>query len=99
MYLDNEKKLFLAGLGVILAIGTAGLKSFKFQENWLNYRTICETLKKERYYYDAGLSGYKEAADREALFIERVESLISRENSLWLTVQQQNKEADGAKKK
>jgi hypothetical protein len=85
--LDQKKMYITAGLGVLLAIGTAGLKTFKFQENWINYRTIAEALKKERYYYDAGLSGYRQADDPQALFVERVEALISQENSLWVTVQ------------
>ena len=29
--------------------------------------------------------GYDTVADKEALFVERVESLISRENTLWIT--------------
>ena len=31
---------------VLVAIITASLKTFKFQENWINYRTTCETLEK-----------------------------------------------------
>jgi len=45
-------------LSILLAIGTAGLKTFKFQENWINYRTISETLIKEKHYYDADLDEY-----------------------------------------
>ncbi len=36
----------------LVAIGTASLKTFKFQENWINYRTTCETLRKEIHYYN-----------------------------------------------
>jgi hypothetical protein len=83
--LKGDLKWVTAVLGIFLAIGTSGLKSFKFQENWINYRTIAETLKKEKYFYIAGLEGYGDSSDREALFVERVESLISRENSLWIS--------------
>lgn len=69
---------------VIVAIGTSLVKMFKYQENWINYRTTCETLKKEIHYYDAKLYDYANAEDPEALFVNRVESLISRENTLWL---------------
>ena len=69
----------------VVAILTAGLKTFKYQENWINYRTTCETLRKEKHFYDAGLGAYATAADTEALFVDRVESLISRENTLWLS--------------
>lgn len=76
-------------LSILLAIGTAGLKTFKFQENWINYRTISETLKKEKHYYDAELDEYAEGSDKEALFVDRVESLISREKTLWVTTHMQ----------
>jgi hypothetical protein len=70
----------------VVAILTAGLKTFKYQENWINYRTTCEALRKERHFYDAGLGDYRTADDRESLFVERVESLISREATMWVTM-------------
>ena len=86
-------------LSILLAIGTAGLKTFKFQENWINYRTISETLKKEKHFYDADLDDYFDASDKEALFIDRVESLISRENTLWVTTHMQKEDEDNKIKK
>ena len=73
-------------LSIILAIATAALKSFKFQENWISYRTIAETLKKEKHYYGASATEYATAENKERLFVERVEALISRENTLWMTI-------------
>ena len=72
---------------VIVAILSSGLKVFKYQENWINYRTTCETLRKEKHFYNAGVGEYSGAKDREAVFVERVENLISRENTLWLSTQ------------
>jgi len=77
-------KWLAVAVAVLVAISTAALKAFKYQENWINYRTTCETLRKEIYFYEAGIQGYDTVADKEALFVERVESLISRENTLWL---------------
>ena len=54
-------------------------------ENWITYRTTCETLRKEINFYEASIQGYDAVADKEALFVERVESLISREHTLWVT--------------
>jgi len=71
-------------MAILLAIGTAGLKTFKFQETWISYRTIAETLKKEEYFYHSGSGPYKGVADNEELFMERVESLISKENTIWV---------------
>ncbi len=71
-------------LAILLTITTSALKSFKYQENWLSYRTIAETLRKEKHYYSAAANGYATAENREKVFIERVESIISRENTLWI---------------
>ena len=81
-----------AGLSLLLAIGTSALKAFKFQENWLNYRQLAETLKQEKYFYEADLGGYANAADKRAMFVDHVESLISRENAIWTNVHQQKEE-------
>ena len=73
------------GISALVAIGTTSLKTFKYQENWISYRTTCETLRKEIHFYNAGIGDYKEIEDPEALFVERIEALISRENTMWLT--------------
>jgi hypothetical protein len=86
--LGDVSKWLTGGLGVVLAIGTAGLKTFKFQENWIKYRSIAEALKKEQYFYDAGMVDYSSATDREALFVERAESVTSRKNIVWVTSRQ-----------
>ena len=79
-------------IAALVAIGTTALKTFKYQENWINYRTTCETLKKEISFYKVGLGDYRDAENLEALFVERVESLISRENTMWLSAQRPKKE-------
>lgn len=77
-------KWFAVIIAVLVAISTASLKTFKYQENWISFRTTCETLKKEFHYYEAGLHGYEDSDDKEVLFVDRIESLISRENTLWV---------------
>lgn len=73
-----------AGVASILAVITNIQKVFKFQENWISYRTTCETLRHEKHFFDASCNEYEEVEDKEKLFIERVESLISRESTLWV---------------
>ena len=84
--IEDSYNFITAGLSIVLAVVTAGLKTFKFQENWVNYRTIAETLKKEKYYYDAELNEYSATEDKEKLFVERVETLTSRENTFWVAI-------------
>ncbi len=63
----------------------AGLqKFFRFHENWVQYRTTSEQLKKERYYREFQCGNYAHSESTDKLFVERVESIISRENSFWI---------------
>lgn len=86
--------LFTVILSIILAVITTALKTFKFQEIWINYRTTAETLKKEKFCYDAGAIEYTDAENKEQLFIERVEALISRENTLWIATHTRKKDKE-----
>lgn len=79
-------------VSVLLSIATTGLKTFKYQENWISYRTIAETLKKEKHYYDADLDDYQDRKNKDSVFVERVEMIISRENSLWVTIHTKKEE-------
>ena len=78
----------------VLAITTSALKIFKFQENWLNYRMIAEALEREQHYYNAGAIEYTTAKDKKQLFVERVEALISRENSLWMVLHKKKEDEE-----
>lgn len=93
--LENDYKIITIIVSIILAICTTSLKTFKYQENWLNYRTIAETMKKEKYYFDANIGEYSNVREKNALFVERVESLISRENTLWINTSKQKAKKEG----
>lgn len=83
--IGGESGRWLAVLvSAIVAITASTLKVFKFQENWINYRTTCETLRKEFHYFQARIYDYENVDDPEAVFVDRVETLISREHTLWL---------------
>ncbi|MEZ5346473.1 MAG: DUF4231 domain-containing protein [Pyrinomonadaceae bacterium] len=72
---------------VLLAIGTAGVKTFKFQENWITYRATSERLIQEKFYFDGNVGEYSETSDKRSLFVKRVETLISGESSQWVSAQ------------
>ncbi len=75
-------QVIIGALGVIIAI-CAGLSALnKYQENWLTYRTTCETLKHEKYLFLTGCKPYQGDEAFNA-FVERIEGLISKENSQW----------------
>ncbi|MEH0019412.1 MAG: DUF4231 domain-containing protein [Desulfobacter sp.] len=74
--------IIIGFLGVVIAI-CAGLAALnKYQENWLMYRTTCETLRHEKYLFMTNTKPYD---DSEAFnqFVIRIENLISKENTQW----------------
>ncbi len=72
-------------LGVCIAIAAAITALFKYQENWIEYRTTAEQLKHEKYTYLTNAKPY-DTEDKFRLLVERVESLISKENSTWASM-------------
>ena len=77
-------------LGVLVTLFEGTLQLNQFHENWIRYRSTCESLKHEKYIYLAGAGPYPNVEKPRALLAERVESLISQEHAKWATVQQQD---------
>ena len=71
-------------LSASVVVATAVNSHFQFNENWLNYRRTWDALMREPFLRDAQVGDYANAADRNALFVERVESIISEEGNEWL---------------
>ena len=94
--MPDKLKWITAIPSTVLAIVTTVLKTFKFEENWINYRTIAETLKREKHYYDASATEYATVEDKEQFFVERVETLIVSENTLWTTIHRRRGNNGGA---
>jgi len=87
MFLVEEVNKYVpVVISVLVAILTAGLKTFDFQGLWVEYRTTAETLKKEKNFFDFNLYEYGETEDKEGLFVERVEALVSKENTRWIEI-------------
>jgi hypothetical protein len=82
--LGGYGRIFAAVLAPTVAIVAGVASHFRFNENWLSYRATWDALQHEIHWRDAKNHGYKTAEDRNALFVERVEALISREGSEWL---------------
>jgi hypothetical protein len=69
-------------LGVAIAIAAAAGSIYKFHETWIQYRTTVELLKYEKFMFLTGSGPYANA-DKFTTLVERVENLISKENSTW----------------
>jgi hypothetical protein len=78
-------------LGASIAVISAAISLNQFQENWTEYRTTCESLKHEKFLYLTNAEPYHEE-EPYRLFVQRVESLICKENSAWSQYTQANLE-------
>jgi hypothetical protein len=69
-------------LGALIAIAAATAGIFKYHENWIQYRATCEQLQSEKYLFLVRATPYAEG-DAFQTFVQRIEGLISKENSTW----------------
>ena len=77
-------------LGVLITVFEGMLQLNQYHENWIRYRSTCESLKHEKYIFLANAAPYSNVENARALLAERVESLVSQEHAKWATVQQQD---------
>jgi len=72
----------IGGLGMLIAISAATGSLFKYHENWIQYRATSEALKHEKYLF-LGRSSPYDGDNAFQVLVQRVELLISKENSNW----------------
>jgi hypothetical protein len=77
-------------LGVLITVFEGTLQLNDYHENWIRYRSTCESLKHEKYIFLADAGPYSNVEKPRALLAERVESLVSQEHAKWESVQQDN---------
>ena len=80
-----ELKYVVSLVGVLIAAIAGLISLMKYQEFWIEYRITAQSLKHEKYLF-LTQSGPYEGGDGFHLFVERIESLISKENSKWAQV-------------
>jgi hypothetical protein len=76
-------------LGVLITVLEGMIHLNQYQQNWIAYRSTCESLRHEKYTYLGKASPYANVADPHALLAERIESLVSQEHAKWASAQQQ----------
>jgi len=95
----SHGKAIAAILAPTVALATALASKFHFHEYWLNYRATWDALQHEVQWHTARVGPYKEVPDRNAVFVERVEQLISREGTDWVAREEASNQAEAVKKK
>ena len=76
-------KIAIGALGVIVAIIASLLALLRLQEHWINYRATAEALKTEKFLFLTQTQPY-DTADAFHLLVQRVEALLSKENTEWM---------------
>lgn len=81
----NKHPLFGGVLSATVVVATAIGAHFQFNENWLTYRATWDALQREPELRSACVGEYTDAPDRNALFVQRVEAIVSEQGSDWLS--------------
>lgn len=85
-------KLFISILGISTTLSQGIINLNDYNQNWIEYRTVCETLKKEKYMYLTQAGVYSDNEESFKFFAERVESIISQENVNWANIKKKERE-------
>jgi hypothetical protein len=91
------EQFVIGGLGVLITILEGILHLNEYQENWSYYRNTAESLKHEKFLFLAKAGPYANAADPRAVLAERIEGVISQENSQWVATLQKSGQTTPAK--
>ena len=85
---SSPQTLFLSLIAVL-----EGLQQLnQYQQNWILYRSTCESSKREKYLYLAKAGPYAGVSDARALLAERIESLGSEEEAKRVSAQEKPEE-------
>lgn len=88
---DISVRLIIGSAGAIITILESVLYLNKYGENWTRYRSICETLKREKFMYLNKAGVYSEDNGNFEFFVERIETIISQENINWASLNKDHK--------
>jgi hypothetical protein len=84
-FADNsfQIKIAIGALGVFVAVIASLLGLLQLQVRWMQYRATAELLKKEKFFFLTQTDPY-DKDDAFHLFVQRVEALLSKENTEWV---------------
>lgn len=67
----------------LVAVLSSALKTFQYQENWIEFRDTEQMLRSEFYLFQAELGRYERTTDKHSLFVDNVERCIRKELKSW----------------
>ena len=96
----NHKDVVIGGLGVLITVLEGILQLNQYQQIWTTYRATSEALTHEKYLFLASAGPYAATGVNAAVLLaERIEAIMSQENTKWVSLQEQSgkQQAAGAK--
>ena len=75
-------KIAIGALGVFVAVIASLLGLLQLQVHWIEYRATAESLRREKFLYLSQTEPY-DKNDAFHLLVQRVEALLSKENTEW----------------
>ena len=80
----------IGGLGVLITILEGTLQLNQYQQIWATYRATSEALTHEKYLFLALAGPYAvSGVNPPVLLAERIEAIMSQENTRWVSLQEQ----------
>src|SRR6266403_5260662 len=76
-------KIAIGALGVLVAVVASLLGLLQLQVHWIEYRATAESLRKEKFLFLTQTDPY-DKDDAFHLLVQRVEGLLSKENTDWV---------------
>jgi len=76
-------KIAIGAMGVFVAVIASLLGLLQLQVHWIEYRATAESLKREKFLFLTQTDPYNKD-DAFHLLVQRVEALLSKENTDWL---------------
>ena len=87
---NNRLKIIVGVLAIIVAAIASIITLIKFQENWVEYRALAESIKLEKFLFLSKAGPYKGVAEPFPLFVERFEDLIATSTKKWVSYVSKN---------
>lgn len=88
-----DTKVIVSMLGAVIVVSESFISLSNYGDNWTRYRSICETLKSEKFMY-LNNSGVYSTEQDFSYFVERTETIISQENINWASLNNESKKMD-----
>ena len=87
----GHKDGVIGGLGVLITILEGTLQLNQYQQIWTTYRATSEALTHEKFLFLALAGPYAAAGvNPPVLLAERIEAIMSQENTKWVSLQERN---------